>query len=376
VPSEEKNTDRRPSQEWIASVQESILDWYKVHRRDLPWRRTTDPYAIWISEVMLQQTQVATVLPYYERFVARFPDIRTLAKACLDDVLKAWEGLGYYARARNMHQTARKVLEEHGGRLPTAYKKLLKLPGIGRYTAAAIASIAFGKDEPVLDGNVTRVLCRLFLIETDPKKSPTRKKLWGLARSLIPSCEASFFNQALMDLGATLCTVRMPRCDSCPLASDCLAHCEGREAELPVRSKRKRIPHYAIATGLVWDRPRSPEAKLLITKRKADDMLGGLWEFPGGHQEPGETLEECLKRELWEELRIEVTIQGPFVTVKHAYSHFRVTLHTYHCLHTDGDPQAIDVEEWRWVPLKDVDQYAFPTADRKIIAELREQHVS
>ncbi len=365
-----------PSPKQIESIQEALLAWYKIHQRDLPWRRTTDPYAIWIAEVMLQQTQVSTALPYYERFVARFPDIRSLAEACLDDVLKAWEGLGYYARARNLHRAAKQVLEERGGQLPNTTNELLKLPGIGRYTAAAIASIAFGKDEPVLDGNVTRVLCRLFLIETDPKKGPTRKRLRDLARSLIPSREASFFNQALMDLGATLCTVRMPRCNSCPLASDCLAHWEGREAELPVRSKRKRIPHYAIATGLVWDQPQSPQAKLLITKRKADDMLGGLWEFPGGHQEPGETLEECLKRELWEELRIEVTIQEPFVAVKHAYSHFRVTLHTFHCLLADGNPQAIDVEEWRWIPLKDVDQYAFPTADRKIIAALREQHIS
>ncbi len=365
-----------PSHEQIASIQEALLAWYKVHQRDLPWRRTTDPYAIWISEVMLQQTQVPTALPYYERFVACFPDIKTLAEARLDDVLKAWEGLGYYARAKNLHRAAKQVLEERGGQLPSTYKELLKLPGIGRYTAGAIASIAFGKDEPVLDGNVIRVLCRLFLIETDPKKGPTRKKLWRIARTLIPTGKASLANQALMDLGATLCTVQMPRCDGCPLASDCLAHCEGREAELPVRSKRKRIPHYSIATGLVWDRPQSPEAKLLITKRKADDMLGGLWEFPGGHQESGETLEECLRRELWEELRIEVAIQEPFVTVKHAYSHFRVTLHTFHCLHTNGNPQTIDVEEWRWVSLKDVDQYAFPTADRKIIAALREQNVS
>ena len=324
---------------------------------------------------MLQQTQVATALPYYERFVARFPDIGALAKARLDDVLKAWEGLGYYARARNLHRAAKQVVKEHGGRLPDTYQDLLKLPGIGRYTAAAIASIAFGRDEPVLDGNVTRVLCRLFLIETDPRKGPTRERLWRTARSLIPTGKASLFNQALMDLGATLCTVRAPRCNSCPLASDCLAHCEGREAELPLRSKRKAIPHRDIATGLVWDRPRGPRAKLLITKRKANDMLGGLWEFPGGHREPGETLEECLTRELFEELGIEVTIQEPFVLVRHAYSHFRVSLHSYHCLHTNGDPRAIDVEDWRWVSPKKLDQYAFPTANRKIIAALRDEHL-
>lgn len=357
-------------------MQEALLAWYEAHQRDLPWRRTTDPYAVLISEVMLQQTQIATALPYYERFIARFPDLGSLAEASLDEVLKAWEGLGYYARARNLHRAAKTVQAHWGGHLPTTAHGLLKLPGIGRYTAAAIASIAFHKDEPVLDGNVTRVLCRLFLIKTDPKRSATRNELWRIARSLIPSGKAHLANQALMDLGATLCTVRMPRCDRCPLASHCLAHRQGEEAQLPLRQRRKVIPHYAIATGLVWDRQASPQARLLITKRKADDLLGGLWEFPGGHQEPGETLKECLHRELWEELRIEVAIQEPFIAVHHAYSHFRVTLHTFHCLHTGGNPQAVDVAQWRWVRLKEIDRFAFPTADRKIIAALREQDAS
>lgn len=355
----------------VATIQSALLAWYKAHQRDLPWRRTTDPYAILVAEVMLQQTQVATALSYYERFIARFPNVEALARASLDEVLKVWEGLGYYVRARNLHQAAKQILEDYAGQLPSSTKALLALPGIGRYTAGAIASIAFGKDEPVLDGNVTRVLSRLFLVEEDERKSAVRDRLWTLARRLIPLGEASFFNQALMDLGATVCVRRAPRCDVCPLATECLAHRDGREMVVPLRPKRKAIPHYDIATALVWDRPRDREAKLLITKRIAHDMLGGLWEFPGGHQESGETLEECLKRELWEELRIEVEIQEPFVTVKHAYSHFRVTLHTFHCLYTNGNPQALDVEEWRWVSLGDLDQYAFPAADRRIIAALR-----
>jgi len=325
---------------------------------------------------MLQQTRVGTAVPYYERFLARFPDIAALATASSDEVLKAWEGLGYYARARNLHRAAKTLVKNHAGQLPTDYEMLLELPGIGPYTAAAIASISFGHDEPVLDGNVTRVLCRVFSVAEDPTKAPGHDRLQALARTLLPTGEASRFNQALMDLGALQCTPRLPRCATCPLKDDCLGHREGRETKLPARRKRKRLPHYDIATGLVWNRLRYSQAKLLIAKRKADDMLGGLWEFPGGHRELGETLKECLKRELWEELRIKVVDLEPFVTVDHAYSHFRVTLHVFHCVLSDSKPQAIDVEEWRWVSLKQLDQYAFPTANRKIIDSLHQQHGS
>jgi len=309
---------------------------------------------------MLQQTRVSTAVPYYRGFLARFPDIAVLATASLDEVLKAWEGLGYYARARNLHRAAKTLVKDHAG----------QLPGVGPYTAAAITSISFGRDEPVLDGNVTRVLCRVFSFAEDPTKATGHNRLQALARTLIPTGEASRFNQALMDLGALQCTPRTPSCETCPLKDDCLAHREGRETTLPVRRKRKRLPHYDIATGLVWDRLRYPQARLLIAKRKTDDMLGGLWEFPGGHREPGETLEECLSRELWEELRIVVVDLKPFVTVNHAHSHFRVTLHVFHCVLSDGKPQAIDVEEWRWVSLKQLHQYAFPTANRRIIDSL------
>jgi len=255
--------------------------------------------------------------------------------------------------------------------LPDAYETLLELPGIGPYTAAAISSISFGRDEPVLDGNVTRVLCRVFSVAEDPTKATGRNHLQTLARALIPIGEASRFNRALMDLGALQCTPRALSCETCPLEDNCLAHREGRETKLPVRRNRKRLPHYNIATGLVWDHPQYPQAKLLIAKRKTDDMLGGgLWEFPGGRREPSETLEECLSRELWEELRIEVVAVEPFVTVDHAYSHFRVTLHVFHCVLSDGKPRAIDVEEWRWVSLKQLNQYAFPTTNRKIIDSL------
>jgi len=356
----------------IGAIQRALLAWYDAHRRDLPWRRTEDPYAIWVSEVMLQQTQVQTAAPFYGRFLERFPTVEALAAAPQDDVLKAWEGLGYYARARNLHRAAQVIALEHGGRLPNTFDELARLPGIGRYTAGAIASMAFGRDEPVLDANVTRVLSRLFAVRSDPRKASTRHRLWETARLLLPPGKASPFNQALMDLGAIVCTARVPQCPSCPLSELCVAKRKGLETVLPRRAPRKSIPHVEVAAGLVWDRERSdPRARLLITKRCAEAMLGGLWEFPGGRREPAETLRECLARELKEELEIEVEVGEPFLTVKHAYSHFRITLSTFHSRLTEGEPKAIACDEWRWVhPLK-LGQYAFPRADLRIIERLR-----
>ena len=349
-----------------------LLSWYADERRDLPWRRTKDPYAIWVSEVMLQQTQVATVLPYYERFLRAFPTVEALAAAPLDRVLKAWERLGYYARARNLHRAAQEVVREHKGRLPTSYEGLLALPGIGPYTAAAIASIAFGVDVPVLDGNVVRVLARLFAVPEDPRRAATRRDLWKRAESLLPRGKASVANQALMDLGATVCTSREPRCLACPVRTLCQAHCEGRERKFPARAPRKPIPHVDIAAGLIWNRPPGDAtARLLVAKRLQNDALGGLWEFPGGKPEAGESLEEALARELREELGICVAVEEPFVEIQHAYTHFRMTLHAFHCRYRSGPPQALGCAEWRWVRPRDLSRYAFPTADRRILAALR-----
>ncbi len=355
----------------LAAVRQALLAWHARARRDLPWRRSSDPYAIWVAEVMLQQTQVRTVISYYTRFLARFPDLRSLAAAPIDAVLKAWEGLGYYARARNLHRAAREVLRAHGGSLPADRVSLERLPGIGPYTAGAIASIAFGADEPVLDGNATRVLCRAFGIEEDPRKAPAKDRLWELARALLPTGEAGRFNEALMDLGATVCTPRAPHCTGCPLRARCTAQREARQEALPARSPRRPIPHHDVVAGLVWDRPRSPEAHLLVTKRRPEDMLGGLWEFPGGKVKPGETLAQALARELDEELAIKVAVGEPFMTVKHAYTHFRITLHALHCQHVGGTPQAIGCAAWRFVHPRDLDRYAFPAADRRLIDALR-----
>jgi A/G-specific adenine glycosylase len=302
-----------------------LLAWYADNRRDLPWRRTRDPYHIWIAEVMLQQTQVATVVPYYERFMERFPTVEILATASLDDVLKLWEGLGYYARARHLHAAALRVISEFNGRIPDTMEELLSLPGIGRYTAGALLSIAGNQDVPAPDGNARRVLCRVFAIGEDVTRGPGQRRLWNLAESLLPRGRAGDFNQALMDLGATVCIPRAPFCGDCPLSNECQAHRLGQEVQFPIRRPRRPLPHYEVAAGIIWN----GGGKFLIAQRLPEGLLGGLWEFPGGKREPDETLEECLQRELSEELAINVVVGSPLTVVQHTYTHFRITMHAF-----------------------------------------------
>jgi A/G-specific adenine glycosylase len=344
-----------------------LLAWYAEHRRDLPWRDSRDPYHIWVAEVMLQQTQVATVIPYYERFLARFPTVETLAAASLDEVLKLWEGLGYYARARHLHAAARKVASEFGGHFPLTLEELLSLPGVGRYTAGAILSIAGGQDVPALDGNVRRVFSRIFAIEEDVSRGAGERRLWQLAGSLLPPGRAGDFNQALMDLGATVCTPRAPSCGQCPLAEACQARQLGREEAFPIHRPRRPIPHYEVTAGVVWN----GKGRFLIAQRQPEGLLGGLWEFPGGKLEAGETLAQALRRELVEELGIEVTVGALLTVVQHAYTHFRITLHAFHCQLVTGDPQPLECADWRWITLDDVERLAFSAADHQVIAALR-----
>jgi A/G-specific adenine glycosylase len=339
--------------------------WYRRDHRDLPWRRTADPYRIWISEILLQQTQVGSAIGRYEQFLARFPDVAALAAAPLDDVLLAWEGAGYYARARNLHLAARRIVEEHGGELPRSVAALRSLPGVGPYTAAAVASIAFGIPEPVLDGNVERVLCRAFAVGGDPHAPATRRALLEIARGLLPRGHAGDHNQAAMELGATICTPRRPRCGVCPVERLCEARASDRVELLPERRPRRARPHHVVAVGLLWRRGR-----VLIQRRPDEGLLGGLWEFPGGKLEPGETLAACLRRELLEELGLEVEVGREVAVVEHAYTHFSITLHAFDCFPRPG-ARARGPRPRLWVLPRDLVRHALPAANRRLVPLLR-----
>lgn len=362
-----------PAAPAAGSVAFALLAWAEGGGlRELPWRaEPRDPYVVWVSEVMLQQTQVATVQPYLQRWLARFPTLAALAEAELDAVLKAWEGLGYYSRARNLHRAARQVMVEHDGRLPADRAALLALPGIGRYTAGALLSMAFGQAAAVLDGNVTRVLARVYDVSDDIGKSGTMAALWRLAEALVVMVapqQAGVLNEALMDLGATLCLPQRPRCWQCPLQALCLGRARGVQEERPVRTPRKPLPHLDVSAA-VLHRPGHAE-QFLIAQRPLDKMLGGLWEFPGGKCQAGETLPACLHRELQEELGVDVTVGAAMATIKHTYTHFRITLHAFECELAAGEPQALGVADWRWVTLDELAAYPFAVTDQQIIAAL------
>jgi len=349
----------------LQPIRTRLLAWYRRNRRDLPWRGADDPYAVWVSEIMLQQTRVETVGPYYRRFLERFPNVPSLAAAKLDDVLKLWEGLGYYARARNLHRAARQLVAERGAELPRDPAELRKLPGIGRYTAGAIASIAFGLDEPVLDGNVTRVLSRVFRIRRPPDEPATQRRLWKLARDLIPRGKASLINQAMMDLGATVCRPRNPLCLTCPLRNDCRALARGEQTKLPVRQPSAPLPHQTVVAAVIRRRGR-----VLIDRRPPEGLLGGLWEFPGGKVEPGESLQVALAREVREEVGLTVRVGERLMSVKHAYTHFRITLHFFACTAEPGRARALACQAVRWARPADLPEYAFPKASHAMVRHL------
>lgn len=336
--------------------------WFENHKRPMPWRETSDPYKIWISEAMLQQTQVATATGYYKRFIDAFPTVEDLASARLSKVMKAWEGLGYYSRARNLHTAAKDVVRLYDGKIPDNREDLLSLPGIGRYTAGAILSIAHGKTEAVLDGNIIRVLSRLFRITENVSHYGTVKRLWEIAESLLPETGVRNHNEALMELGATVCLPRRPKCPDCPASGFCKAFRFSVQADLPVKSPKKPAPHVDVTAGIIWKKK-----KFLITLRPLEGLLGGLWEFPGGKVEPGEGLPACLKREIREELGIRVVVGRPLISVRHAYTHLRITLHVFECAFAGGDIRLNGCDDYRWISAGQLDRYAFPAADRKVI---------
>lgn len=347
-----------------------LLNWYRVHARDLPWRKTKNPYAIWIAEVMLQQTQVKTVMPYWQRWMRELPSIKSLARARMDRILKLWEGLGYYHRARNLHQAARVVVRRHGGVFPERFEEVLALPGVGRYTAGAICSIAFNQPAPILDGNVMRVLARVYGIRQDPRESETNAKLWRWSEELVraaarlgdqkePRC--SFFNQAMMELGATLCTPRQPDCAYCPVRPHCVAHRDQLTDRLPNLKPRPAVQERRF-TAFVIVR----DGKLLVRRRPRGTVNAGLWEFPN--------LETKAKRRRMAEEAARLLGFRPrelkaWCSIRHTIMNQRIVLEVFGVEAQRGDPIKIEAGQWR--TLGQLERMAFPSAHRKVVDHAR-----
>lgn len=314
---------------------------------------------------MLQQTRVTTVIPYYERWLTRLPTVGDLAAADLQDVLKLWEGLGYYARARNLHAAAGQIVTEYGGIFPRDLDRVMALSGIGRTTAGGILSLAFNDPISILDGNVKRVYSRLIALEVPPSKALPR--LWNVSDRCLDPENPRDFNQALMDLGATVCTRHEPNCLLCPWREFCRAYNKGTQSVIPMREESNPLPHKRIGVAVI----RDERGLILIDRRPAKGLLGGLWEFPGGKIEDGETVEQCIRREILEEIGIEIEVNDHLITIDHAYTHFRVNLQVYNCRYLSGEPRAIECEEIRWVTLAEIESYPFPKANLQIIEALK-----
>ena len=346
-------------------IQGALFDWYDAEKRDLPWRQTRDPYPIWVSEIMLQQTQVQTVIPYYRRWMRAFPTLRRLAKAPEEKVLKLWEGLGYYSRARNLRKAAQKIQRDFGGVVPEDYQDMLSLPGIGKYTAGAILSIAHNQPLPVLDGNVKRVLSRLFALKENGASGASEKRLWKIAEDFLPDARPGDFNQAVMELGATVCLPKNPTCLLCPVKNFCAAKKSGDPEKFP--PPKPRAPSKKIeVSAAVLQRGK----KVFIQQRPHEGLMGGLWEFPGGKRKKNETPEDCLIREIQEELGIDIDISEKLMVIKHSYTKFRVTLHVFRVRLETGRLKPTQCEQWKWVNHEQLNSYTFPSANGKIVKYL------
>ncbi len=352
-------------------LSDNLLAWYAEHGRDLPWRRTRDPYAIWVSEVMLQQTRVETVLPYYLRFMDQYPTVESLAGARLEEVLKLWEGLGYYARARNLHRASRIIADRFGGELPTSEVELAALPGIGRYTADALGAIVFHRDALALEGNLRRVLARLFDIHLDPRRPEGERELRHRGRSILSGGRASEFNQAFMDLGALVCTPRSPACNACPLAADCLAFQNGTQEELPFRQPKGPLPLRQEVAAVLHENDN-----LLISRRPEEGLLGGLWGFPSGYKEAGESNQLALRRVVKEQLGLEIEVELLLSPLVHAYTHFRVDLQPYTCQVRSNSGHLREREDVRWVKAQELQDVPMGKLDRMLASELEKMDLA
>lgn len=347
------------------TIQSFLLAWYKKNARDLPWRRTRDPYLIWVSEIMLQQTQVTTVIPYYEKWAKRFPSVHSLATAPLDDVLEHWAGLGYYRRARMLHKGAGEVVANFGGKLPKTPEELQKIPGIGRYTAGAIASIAFETKAPILDGNVIRILTRIHGIKMDISETKTIKHLWTLAEEILPEKSLGDFNQSMMELGATVCTPDSPNCGECPVSKFCVAYQKGKPTAFPVKLKKEVFQSLKTAALIVKE-----NQKYLVHKQPQEGRWGGLYMFPHWPD----------KKEMLEHLQVKKKMAWkndcakPALTVKHGFTKYKIELEVFKVEEHKPSSFGSGFQNSKWVGLQDLQKLAFPAPHKKIVKHLIESY--
>ena len=346
-------------------LKSKLLNWFSLYKRDMPWRGITDPYRIWVSEVMLQQTQVKKVVGYYENFIKTFPDIRTLASSSVQDVLKIWEGLGYYARARNLHKAAQLIVKDFNSEIPKDYASFRSLPGVGDYSAAAVLSIAFNQPYAAVDGNIKRVLSRLFLMDNPVNDSSSIKVFQEKADLLLNTDQPGCFNQAMMELGATVCRPQSPTCVVCPVNSFCKAFKEGLQSEYPYRQKNKPTPKHNIAAGIIYK-----GSDILIVQRPLDGLLGGLWEFPNGNLYKGETSEEACIRHISDSTNLSVSNLNYLTQVKHAYTHFKIVVDAFECEYIHGDLLLNGPIDAKWIKIDELYDYPLPKATHKIIEKL------
>ena len=345
--------------------QESLLTWFEEHQRKLPWRDVQDPYLIWVSEVMLQQTQVIKVMDYYQKFIERFPSVKQLAVAPLQDVLKVWEGLGYYARARNLHRAAIIVMTEFDGEIPKEYDTFRKLPGVGDYSAAAVLSIAFGEPYAAVDGNIKRVLSRLYQLEVPVNDASSTKTFQQKADRLLDRQQPSLFNQAMMELGATICRPQSPTCLVCPVKIYCEAFHKSSQNEYPRRRTTKAIPEHQMVAAVIYR-----ESKILLIQRPLDGLLGGLWEFPNGRLAENETSEEGCFRNINETVSVSVSNLQFLTRVKHAFTHFKIVVDVFRCDYVSGEVVLDGPIDAKWVDVAEVSEYPLPRATHKFLEKL------
>jgi A/G-specific adenine glycosylase len=353
----------------LGKLREGLLAWFDANSRKLPWRVSYSPYQVWISEIMLQQTQVKTMLPYYHRWMASFPDAASIVKAPEDDVLRLWEGLGYYARARNIRKAARVMVSEYGGEVPCDFDLVRKLPGIGRYTAGAIMSFAFNADYPAADANAGRILARVFNIAHPSGSREFAEAVWRAASKILPRGKARDFNQALMDLGSMVCFAKDPSCAKCPASCCCAAFRKGLTAVRPVKV-RKKTPTQIVRAAAVM----VSEGRVLIRKRPESGLMPRLWELPGGEVPEGRSPEQAIRRMWLDELCIRLGALESLGIIKHSHTAFRVMLYAFLCNGcSPGSSPGETATELRWASINELEKLAFPSAHRRIIRVLLER---